>query len=81
VASLALAPVFWPFAIPALLWMAAALSLGLLVGLKTRDPAALASGPAAMIMHLAWSAGFWAQLATWKGRREPGGMIPREVAA
>lgn len=81
VASLALAPFFWAFAIPALLWAFAALSLGVVVGLKRRDAAALASGPAAMIMHLAWSAGFWTQLFTWKGAREPNGMITAQAAS
>jgi succinoglycan biosynthesis protein ExoA len=70
VASLALAPFFWAFALPALMWMAAALGFGVLLGVKKRDPAAFLSGPAAMIMHLAWSAGFWAQLATWASDRK-----------
>lgn len=82
VASLALAPVFLPFAIPALMWMAAALGLGLVVGLKKRDPAALASGVAAMIMHLAWSAGFWAQLFDRRGdRRRIEPMMPQQAQA
>jgi succinoglycan biosynthesis protein ExoA len=82
-ASLALAPIFWPFAIPALLWMAASLGLGVLLGLKKRDLAVMASGPAAMIMHLSWSAGFWAQLFTWRtdrDRAEPH-MPPQAQAA
>ncbi|WP_374468799.1 glycosyltransferase family 2 protein [Phenylobacterium sp.] len=70
VAGLALAPLFWAFAIPALLWIAAALGYGALLGVKKRDPAAFLSGPAAMIMHLAWSAGFWVQLATWRRDRK-----------
>jgi len=70
VASLALAPVHWLFAVPALVWAAAALGVGLLLGLKKRDPAAMMmSGPAAMIMHLAWSAGFWAQVFAWRGAK------------
>lgn len=72
VASAALAPFFWAFAVPALMWMLAALSFGVLLGLKKREAAAFLSGPAAMIMHLAWSAGFWTQLATWRSdRRSP----------
>jgi succinoglycan biosynthesis protein ExoA len=62
VASLSLAPVFWPFAIPALVWATVSLVYGLVLGMRLRDPAALLSGVAAMIMHLAWSAGFWTQL-------------------
>lgn len=81
VASLALAPFFWAFAIPALLWAFAALSLGVVVGVKQRDAAALASGPAAMIMHLAWSAGFWAQLFTWRGSPgSSGGLMSPQAA-
>jgi len=82
VAGLALAPFFWAFAIPALLWIAASLSLGVIVGLKQRDAAAFASGPAAMIMHLAWSAGFWAQLFTWRPSRDSGGgfMTPQTAS-
>jgi succinoglycan biosynthesis protein ExoA len=78
VASLALTPILWAFAIPALLWMAAALGYGLALGARRRDPAALLSGPAAMIMHLGWSAGFWAQLFTW--RRDGRDMAPPEAA-
>lgn len=62
VAFLLAAPFFWAMALPALMWMAASLGYGLLLGVKKRDPAALLSGVAAMIMHLAWSAGFWRQL-------------------
>ncbi|WP_309089836.1 glycosyltransferase family 2 protein [Phenylobacterium sp.] len=71
VASLAAAPFFWAFAVPALVWMAAALSFGLLLGVRKRDPAAALSGVAAMIMHLAWSAGFWWQLFTDRPKPEP----------
>ncbi|RAK50700.1 glycosyltransferase family 2 protein [Phenylobacterium deserti] len=62
VASLLLAPFFWAFAIPALLWACAAIGFGLVLGVRQRDSAAAFAGPAAMIMHLAWSAGFWVQL-------------------
>jgi succinoglycan biosynthesis protein ExoA len=58
-------PLFWPLAIPALIWAAAALGYGLLLGVKAKDKAVLMSGPAAMIMHLGWSLGFWLQLAGW----------------
>jgi succinoglycan biosynthesis protein ExoA len=78
VAGLALTPVSWAFAIPALLWIAAALGYGALLGLRKKDPAAFLSGPAAMIMHLAWSAGFWAQLFTW--RRDGSSAAPVRFA-
>jgi succinoglycan biosynthesis protein ExoA len=72
VLSLAASPLFWPLAAPALVWAATALSYGLLLGVRGRDPAVLMSGPAAMIMHLAWSLGFWMQLGAWIAR---GGRI------
>jgi len=59
--ALALAPLglLHPvFAAPALLWAAACVGYGLLLGLKARDACAAVSGVPAMIMHLAWSIGF-----------------------
>lgn len=72
VALLVLAPLSWVFALPALAWATACLAFGALLALKTRDLAVLASGPAAMIIHLAWSAGFLACLLGRWGR--PGGV-------
>jgi succinoglycan biosynthesis protein ExoA len=69
VLSLALAPFFWPLALPALVWALAALSFGVVLGVRRRDPWVMLSGPAAMIMHLGWSAGFWAQLVCHAGER------------
>jgi succinoglycan biosynthesis protein ExoA len=79
VASLFAAPFFWPFAVPALVWAAAALGYGLLLGLSKRDPAAMLSGVAAMIMHLGWSAGFWTQLFVDRPRPEPLAVRPAPV--
>ena len=56
------APLAWPLAVPALVWMAAALACGLALAVRARDPAVALSGPAAMVMHASWSAGFWVQL-------------------
>lgn len=68
-------PLFWPLAILALVWAMAALTYGALLSAKAKDPAILMSGPAAMIMHLGWSLGFWLQLGRWiangAGRRDP----------
>jgi succinoglycan biosynthesis protein ExoA len=63
VALLLFAPLFWPLAFPALAWAAAALAYGLALAAKAKHPAIALAGPAAMIMHLAWSAGFWSQFA------------------
>lgn len=53
--------------IPAGLWMAACLGYGVWMAVSQRNPyGPLASVPA-MVMHLAWSTGFWWQLLTsWK---------------
>ena len=83
VASLVAAPFFWAFAVPALVWAMTCLAYGALLSVTRRDPAAVLSGPAAMIMHLAWSAGFWTQLALNRPAARPLGarapsLIPAE---
>jgi succinoglycan biosynthesis protein ExoA len=55
--------------IPAGLWMAACLGYGVWMALAQRNPYGPLAGISAMVMHVAWSAGFWAQLAlSWKNR-------------
>lgn len=50
----------WPIAIaPALAWSGACLVYGAALALKARSSTVLMAGPAAMIMHAAWSLGFW----------------------
>ncbi len=48
-------------ALPALLWAGACAAGGAAMAVARRDPKALAAGFLAGGMHLAWSAGFWAQ--------------------
>lgn len=55
-----LAVVHWIFAVPLLIWACACLSLGVLDGLKRGSANGVLVGFAAMVMHLAWSVGFWA---------------------
>ncbi|MFC3069476.1 glycosyltransferase family 2 protein [Phenylobacterium soli] len=74
VLGLAASPLFWPLAIPALVWMATALGYGLALAARSRDPAVALAGPAAMIMHLGWSLGFWLQVFRWAAE-------PRRLAA
>jgi succinoglycan biosynthesis protein ExoA len=52
-----------PLALPAALWAGACLAGGLALALKARKAQDAAAGPVAMLMHLAWSLGFWVQLA------------------
>lgn len=52
-------PWFGLAALPAMVWAMACLGYGAVLAAKARDGCVLASGPAAMIMHLAWSAGYW----------------------
>ncbi len=75
-----LAPFSWIFALPAVLWAAACSAFGLLLAFKARDWAVVASGPAAMIMHLAWSAGFLVCF-TGRGRRPGGANAARDARA
>lgn len=46
-------------AVPAALWLGASLAGGALLAARHKDAAVLSSGPAAAIMHAAWSLGFW----------------------
>lgn len=69
VMACAATPLFWPAGVPAALWAAFALSFGLVLGARDRDPAVLMSGLVAMEMHLAWSLGFWREVLF--GEREP----------
>jgi len=47
------------FAIPAFIWAFICLAYGVLISVKAKDCDLIASGVAIMIMHLAWSCGFW----------------------
>lgn len=67
-----LAPIVPALAFPALSWLAYCAATALALAVKARDPGLLAAAPAAMVMHLAWSAGFWSRVvepvATPEGR-------------
>lgn len=47
---------------PALFWIIACLLFGAVLGVKQGRRCALASGIAAMIIHLGWSVGFWSEM-------------------
>jgi succinoglycan biosynthesis protein ExoA len=53
------APIVRAAAIPFATWVLLCLGYGMCLGLKERSTSAAASGPAAMIMHVGWSLGFW----------------------
>ncbi|MBR1279660.1 glycosyltransferase family 2 protein [Bradyrhizobium sp. AUGA SZCCT0283] len=48
----------WPFFLPSLAYMGACLTGGVFLAFSGRDPAGFAAGPAAMVMHQSWAAGF-----------------------
>jgi succinoglycan biosynthesis protein ExoA len=48
----------WLFFLPSLAYAGACLSGGLYLAMSRRDPAGCAAGPAAIIMHQCWAAGF-----------------------
>ena len=55
-------------AAPAALWAALCVLYGLVLGARNRSLCAAAAGAAAMIMHLAWSIGFWGRVLSGRGR-------------
>jgi len=56
-------------AVPALAWAFGACLFGVVLGAKARRSCVAFSGPAAMVMHLSWSLGFWRQVLL---QRRPG---------
>lgn len=59
VALLILSPIIGIAALPAEIWALACLGYGAYLAFKEENPYIAWAGPAAMIMHLAWSLGFW----------------------
>jgi succinoglycan biosynthesis protein ExoA len=70
VAGASLAVLNWAAVIPAVLWAAICLGYGVWMALGQRNPYGPLAGFSAMIMHLAWSAGFWLQLLNFRKREE-----------
>ena len=79
----ALSPLTPLLMLPALVWLTVCLTFGLTLAVRRGDPAVALSGPAAVIMHLAWSVGFWAQLVTHASQRLAGDLAapPRQAAS
>ncbi len=57
-----LAPLHWLAVVPFLAWAGICLAYGAAMAFKARDARLLLSGVSAMVMHFAWSLGFWLQL-------------------
>jgi len=57
-----LSPLSWPLAVPLGVWAFGCIAYGIGIGIKKRTSSAMAAGVPAMIMHLAWSIGFWKSL-------------------
>lgn len=71
VAGTSLAFLSWAAVIPAVLWAAACLGYGVWMALSQRNPYGPLAGFSAMVMHLAWSAGFWLQLLDFRRKEAP----------
>jgi len=54
-----LSPLWWPLALPALVWLGGCLGYGLMLGIRERDRCAAAAGYCAIVMQFAWSLGHW----------------------
>jgi succinoglycan biosynthesis protein ExoA len=62
VALLASTPYFPILAAPAAIWASVCVVYGAWLGVRQRRPCTLMAGAAAMVMHLAWSCGFWSRI-------------------
>lgn len=64
-----LAAITWIAAVPVVLWAAACLGYGAWMALGQRNPYGPLAAVSAMIMHFAWSAGFWREVLDLRQRR------------
>ncbi|WP_245582395.1 glycosyltransferase family 2 protein [Neorhizobium lilium] len=64
-----LALLHWWAAIPLAIWAVACLGYGVWMAVGQRNPLGPLAAVSAMIMHFAWSAGFWLELIGVKARR------------
>lgn len=65
-----LAFLHWIAAVPFMLWAALCLAYGFWIAVSQRNPYGPVAAVSAMIMHFAWSAGFWSELLRLPQRRE-----------
>jgi Glycosyltransferases, probably involved in cell wall biogenesis len=64
-----LAFLYWIVAVPFILWAGLCVAYGFWIAVSQKNPYGPAAAVSAMIMHFAWSAGFWAELLTPRKRR------------
>lgn len=57
-----LSVIHWAAALPFLAWAAICMGYGALIAVREREPGLALAGLSAMVMHFAWSLGFWMQL-------------------
>lgn len=67
----------WAAAIPFAIWVGACVSYGVWLGVKERAPHAPLAAVSAMVMHFAWSAGFWREVMS-SASRPPLKVVRRE---
>ncbi|HBF32373.1 glycosyltransferase family 2 protein [Rhizobium sp.] len=72
--------VSWIAAVPFLLWALACLAYGAWLTFGTHNPLGLLASVSAMIMHFAWSAGFWREVLDLRTRKQSTLQNGREVA-
>jgi succinoglycan biosynthesis protein ExoA len=81
VASLATGLGFgWPFFLPGMAYMAACLTGGVLLAWSERDLAGCVAGPAAMVMHQSWAAGFIYRIFRGSVSKAPSVPVSTEIA-
>lgn len=61
--------VHWAALIPLGLWIAACVGYGLWMAIGQKNPYGPLAAFSAMVMHLAWSTGFWLELLKFRGRK------------
>jgi succinoglycan biosynthesis protein ExoA len=64
-----LAVVNWAAVIPFSLWAVACVGYGFWMAIGQRNPYGPLAAVSAMVMHFAWSAGFWMELLSFRGRK------------
>lgn len=66
VAAASLAPLHPLCALPFLAWLTLCAASGLALAVRARDIRLVVAAPAAMVMHLSWSVGFWSEVGAFR---------------